>query len=467
MISASSSRDLALEPRLAARQQVHPLLQPDILHKVFSYLAPVPDLCQANQVCTTWATVASNPRSWRRVSIYDSTLHLGATPYQTLRSSLKSFPESLISRETRAAKRARLSRSPLRQQHARGAKKAVQVISKRAGRFLQTLHLANFCQQVSDQNYLVGDEELLDLAERCGSSLHQFSVINSRAKVTAWNCFAICCNKLKVLHIIDCPTLRVKHISCIIDFLPHLEDLSLRKCSQLGGNAFQTQLQAVRRTIKRIDISMTDISLISFRDLALGFPRLEHFIANNCHSLVISGRPFRHPHLMYDIFPSLVSLQLNYVGHFSQGWVTFLSNYCPNLTALGASVFDHQPLQSLFNTHAPPIEHLSLSGREVDDHLWQIIFDKVGSTLVNCDLSRTKTTGALTVQEDQQFVALESLNLSDTRATDEHVRKIISIAPRLKHLSLTRCRGVKDRAFRRNPLHSTPPHSEQRLATKR
>ncbi|PXF48063.1 hypothetical protein BWQ96_02015 [Gracilariopsis chorda] len=446
----SSSRNNSLESALTT---THPLLQPDILQIVFSYLTPVPDLCQAYQVCTTWAKVASTPLLWRHVIVVDP-----PTPFATAHKSPWPIIEPILTRpprETRAAKRARLSRSPLPQHNARGAKRAVHVISKRAGQLLQTLHLHRFCQRVSDPDYLVSDEQLDDLANRCGPSLQQFSVINSRAEVAGWVSFAECCYNLKVLHIIACPTLRTGHIGPILDFLPCLEDLSLRKCSQLRGIAFKIQLNSVRSSLKRIDISMTNISHIFIRELALEFPRLEHFVANNCPSLTISCRPFRLQHERANMFPNLVNLQLNYIEYFSECWISLVSNHCPRLAALGASVMDYGSLHSLFDEQAPPIEQLSLSGREVDDHLWQMIFEKVGSTLVHCDLSRTKTTCALTVHEGQQFSALESLNLSDTRATDESVRKIISIAPHLKHLKLTRCRGVKDRDFRRNPLRTT------------
>lgn len=458
--STSKALSPKSEPLLSsneARTKV-PHLPFDVLLSIFSFLDPIPDLCVLAQVCTRWADAAYSPKLWANVVASDALTR--AETYEESKIAYRYIcydgGGAYQIRNPYGFKKAGHLRSK-KKDELQGARKAIEVISRRAGSYLRSLDLHDCFPAYSytDAKYQMRNEDLFKIATRCGESLEEMRIspsihLSGPALVT----FAEKCRKLRTLDMTGCKTLTVANLGDIVRACPQLEDISVSQCQIFRGQGLEEKLRPVRKTLKRIDISDTAIGKLFLRRLMFSYPALEEIKVDNCRYLYITEQPPNLGGLERPFFPSLTSLNMDKVSQFPLKWLVAICKACPQMRVLSAN--NIQPCLSigkLFEGPLPPLQHLSLSGQPLSDDMWQSIFNKLGASLVQCDVSRNISLScALRVNRNKRFSKLEELNISGTVATDEAVRQLLQIAPMLTFLDVTGCRSIRDRSFRRDPL---------------
>lgn len=443
------------------------LLQPDILLRVFAHLEPVPDLCHAIQVCRDWSIVAATPSLWQNVVAIDPfTRHqLQSRPawYPKHITQQKSSHALQVSRKSHSNRRKRSKNNSVLQ----GARKALDVITKRAGTRLNILDLQYCFPGLSLPSYMLHQSDIQKIIQRCSSSITTFlpSYPNHITKTSYIN-FSTTCPQLKVLHMTGCRDLQTADLGLIVQNSPYLHDISVKNCPNIRGSNLVFKLKPISKVLKRIDVSMTSLTQLCFRDLALNFPSLEEFIANHCTQLNVIDSPPRREDQLSRVFLKLTTFAVNYVAYLSSEWLSAICARCSNIKMLCANDVGSGRNYAIFNTRLPSIQQLSLSNHSLTDREWQRLFEDLRTTLLDCDISRNhNVTCALQTKNDDKFSVLETLDISETGATDETVKRLINVATRIKCLKTAGCRGVKDRKFRRNPLATISVDTETELTS--
>lgn len=113
--------------------------------------------------------------------------------------------------------------------------------------------------------------------------------------------------------------------------------------------------------------------------------------------------------------------------------------------------FRANDITEVFQVDLPPLKYLGLADHNVTDIIWQMIYEKLGGSLVQCDLSVNRSLSGALVLGEARFHVLEYLSLRSTRFTNESVDLLLDIAPKLQFLDLSGCRRV-ERLLRRTPL---------------
>lgn len=421
----------------------------DILIKIFLHFEYISDLCIASEVCREWYQASLTSILWKKVMVWDIITRKreqDETRYKIVDSNTKA-PYIPI---TSAIKRRRVSAKRLY-----GTRLVIDVISRRSNTSLLSLDLSHCFPNHKRPEYRMNDADLQKLAESC-PNLKEFRVSPSSALTgEGFVQFASKVPHLILLHINECNTLMSRHLRKIVTHCPQLEDISTRGCSNVRSNYFNEILQTVSKTLRCLDLSLTQVTRLNLQNIIFQTPKLEEIHADNCYELSLNGNAPSLNNIRDSLFPSLKILSLDGTMRAPAAWIIPIVRTSHKLESLSLS---HMRSWSggditVLNGYLPPLKHLSLAGRNLRMESWPLIFKGLRRSLVQCDISENQAiTGELEEGEGEYFEALEELNLTGTSVTEESTRKIVSLAPRLSFIDLTKCRSIYNREFRRHPL---------------
>lgn len=427
-----------------------PSLPLDVLEIIFGNLEPVPNLCNALQVCTSWKEAALIPKLWSTVTASDA-----ATRKAREEAAQRNYHQIHYSDNSTDKS---LRKSPKRRKRQRlfGVSHAVDCITRRAGKYLRSLDLKDCFPSHAIESFQMRDRDLENISAQCASSLEELRISPSEfITADALVSFAQQCTGLRVFHMTGCRTLTSNHLGLIVRSCPRLEDISVNRCVRFRGQSLEEKLHPIRKTLKRLDISDTITVNFAMRKFMFSFPVLEEIKMDNCNYISIDGQAPNMENEKRSLFPSLTSLNIDKIRTVPLSWLLAIFKTCPTLQILSANMIPEPTLSisNLFRGPMPNLNHLSLSGHPLDDAAWQNIYEKLGKSLVQCDMSRnTGLTCVLQEKVSARFAVLEQLNISGTGATDETVMDVIRLSPKLTFLDTDGCRSVENRKFRRDPL---------------
>ncbi|CDF40631.1 Leucine rich repeat containing protein [Chondrus crispus] len=293
-----------------------------------------------------------------------------------------------------------------------------------------------------------GDLDLI--AERSAGSLQSLRISPSYF-ITASGLlsFAKSCPNLVALHMTRCEYMTDRKLGEIVLVCPTLEDISVSRCWQIRGRKLHDKLRPVQKKLKRLDISVTGVLNLQMAKFMKGYPALEVINAGDCHMLQEEYRRSDPS----SSFPNLAYLNLDRTDFVAQTWLKLTCMTSKNLRFLSLNMLRSKiyRIEEILDVELPPLKYLGLAGQDITDPMWQMIYEKLGKSLIQCDLSRNKSLSGALVVRDGNFSVLECLSLRGTRITSENLESLINLAPRLKSLDLSGCRWV-ERALRRTPF---------------
>lgn len=424
-------------------------LPDDIISRIFSKFEPVPELCLLMGVCTKFANAASAPELWRRVKAVDPITRRAKEEGIDISSEFivydldKGPDKSMLS--TSEEESHRLTR--------RGVGLAVDVITSRAGSQLVSLDLHDCYPRFPRFDHQMSDAHLELISSRCSDSLQilrlSASFLIRRAGLVN---LAKSCPKLRTLHVTGCKNMNDEVLGDIVRECPTLEDISVSGCRNFEAEGLHENLSPIRDTLKRIDISGSYARSIHMLKFMTKYPALEEIDASDCERLYTPTMP----PTSLPIFPSLVSLKMDKASSIGDKMLLSICEGSRNLRCLSLNNMRHEiheeELRNLFDLTWPPLKTLKMAGQKITDEMWQRIFEKLGASLVECDLSKNRLlTCSLQLFRNDSFAELQDLRIRSTGATNSTVKTLISISPKLKFLDVCGCVGV-ERKLRRNPL---------------
>lgn len=424
-------------------------LPDDIISRIFSSFEPVPELCQLIGVCTKFAKAASAPELWRRVKAVDPITRRLREKGIDINSEFIVYGLD----EGMDSKRPSTASAESRLIHRRGVGLAVDVITSRAGSQLVSLDLHDCYPRFPRFDHQMRDIDLELISTRCSESLQTLR-LSASFLITGTGLIELAklCSKLRTLHMTGCRRMNDQIFGEIVRECPTLEDISVSGCRDFEANRLHDNLRPIRDTLKRIDISDTGSRSIHMLKFMTKYPALEEIDASGCERMYTVTVPSSS----LPIFPSLVSLKLDKTSCIGDKTLLVICEASRNLRCLSLNNMTHEieedQLRNLFDLTWPPLKTLKMAGQRITDEMWQLIFEKLGASLVECDLSKNKLlTCSLQLFRNDSFAELQYLRITSTGATNSTVRKLISVSPKLKFLDVCGCPGV-ERKMRRNPL---------------
>lgn len=370
------------------------------------------------EVCTTFAQAARAPELWRRVVAVDpATRRLKeADDASFYRFIDYNVDLAVVSRKVRTQSKA--TRATSRPKRRKGVGLAVDIITSRAGSQLLCLDLTDCYPGLPCIEYQMSDADLEIIATRCAESLE---VLRLSASIFVTGAglvrFAKLCPKLRTLHMTGCKNVSDRVLGAIVRACPTLEDISVSRCCRFRGYGLHRNLSPIRSTLKRIDISVNELlHSINMRTFMRTYPALEEIKADGCVNL---NETDAVPSSDDPLFPSIVSLNLDKVSGVSTQWLIPMCMESRRLRFLSLNMIDRDipHLPELFLVSWPPLKYLGMAGQPITDDMWQHIFEKLGASLVQCDMSKNKSlTGKLQVFRNDSFAELEELNIRSTGA---------------------------------------------------
>lgn len=419
-------------------------LPDDVLLRIFSHLDPAPTLCNVMEVCNRFAEVAVNPSLWKHVTAVDASTRKTRREEEEKKYLFINYDEGrdVPLHPPKRKRRRRMGKV--------GVPLAIDVITKRAGKHLQTLDLNDCYPNFPRYDYQATDDDLAIVTQRCASSLRDFRT--SRSFFLSGSSFVTLaseCLSLRTLHMTGCRNLTDSHLGAIVQKCTLLEDISVSQCLTFRTDVLHRRLHPIRNSLKRLDISVTAMRNLSLSQLLERFTVLAEVKADGCHDLSIVDPVFNPPR---HHIPKLTTLNFDKISSLSRNWLAFFCRLCPELRSLSVGMLRYYGHAPNLDTTLPPLQYLNLAGHAISDKQWQIIFDRLGPSLMQCDVSRNRIfTGRLQVVGDHTFAKLEDLNIGSTAAVDSTVQTLLAVAPNLKFLDLSGCIRV-NRKLRRNPL---------------
>lgn len=286
------------------------------------------------------------------------------------------------------------------------------------------------------------------------------------------------CTKLRVLHAPSLTTMRCRMLRKIVQNCKHLEDINLERCDGFScdASALAEALAPVRDTLRKINFSFTRIAGLPLLQFGYDFPKLEEIRADACRDLI--NFPYHEGVVAANgLFPNLTTFSVNgphvmsKVNTFSllpppstfpAEWVRTIFNTERKLRHFSMNCTPFTKLDVAFAGQLPCLTVLGLAGQDLTDEQWQQIFNTMYPTLEICDVRlNRKLTGTLRTETlgGKTFSQLVSLDFCGTLISDEAVRQIMQLAPKLETFRLHGCRSVLDRQLRRNPLGLKNPNT--------
>lgn len=446
-------------------------LPQDVLIKIFLTFSDICDTCAVSEVCTSWSDAALSPQCWAYVRVIDSATRRRLIqqeasgtvvfecnvcfdcPTQFPCEACKPIPPKVTGKRKR--KRRRTS-------NPQGVKLAVDVITRRAGKRLRLLdlhlcfpfhHLAAYQMHNSDLNVI---------AERSGPQLEGLAISSSvhLASLSIVN-FAKACPELRVLHMMNCQSLKLSDLKVIVKACHYLEDISVSHCPQFHGRHIMQVVDPLRSTLRRLDMSFTPTESINLSQIIGSFPALEELIADHCSSLkcVVSNARSVGLDAPLTAINKLTTFRMDDTS-LDVNMLHVLFDRSRDLQCLSAN---HIPppsrvvLERVFDGYIPPLRTLRIASLPITDNIWKRIFCRLYDTLEFCDVSGySKLTLALSTSQPKQFTRLKGIYITYTGATDRTLAQLLIRAPHLNMIDATGCRNVRHRAFRRSPLDYRP-----------
>lgn len=434
----------------------------DAMTRIFEHCAPVPELCRLMEVCKKFKQVATEPRLWRHVTAANKSarrLHEEEDD-ENYQAESKDKDVSYVAPlehddVLRMFDSDFGSRTPLDTRSTDPKKNflslAIDVITSRAGSYLTSLNLEKFYPYSPCPRQQITDADLAVIAMRSSASLQNLH-LSPTALISGPGLaqFVVACPRLRVLHMTGCSKISDKVLADIVRLCTTLEDISVSDCLRFRGKSIHTILLPVRNTLKRIDVSGTPIGTLNISGFMHRYPFLETIKANGCPMLEETGRV--QSSISALPFPNLVHLDLDKASFVSGAWVRVVCDGARNLRFLSLSMTSCRipDIQRVFVGSWPPLRYLGLSGQHITDGMWQIIVESLGSSLEQCDLSRTRHLTGQLAALDMSMEVLEELDVRGSGFTTESVWALVTISPKLESLNLSGCRGVH-RILRRSP----------------
>lgn len=428
-------------------------LPDDVLSRIFSLLDPVPVLCNLMEVCTRFTETAASSSLWRHVRATDQTTRKlrseeARSKYQFI--NYDEIRETVSKSVNGTGKKLKQRRAKFREHSKVGVPLAIDAITRRAGKHLETLDLEDCYPGHPRYDYQMTDEDLDVIISRCEGSLSEFRVSRSCLLTPhALVNFVSKYPRLRNLHLTGCRTLSDAHVATIIKDCPLLEDLSVSQCPSFRADAMHRTLFPRRAVLKRLDVSATNTRKLALVQFLEHFTALEELKADGCVHLSVDDHVSRFPQRKV---PKLSTLNLDRIWTLSSEWFAFVFQACQNLRSISAGMLKHRCQGPIIRGTLPPLQYLNIAGHAITDDQWQIIFEHLGPSLVQCDVSKNRVlTCRLQVFRNHMFAVLEDLNIGSTGATDSAVMMLMTVAPKLKFLDLSGCSRVS-RKMRRNPM---------------
>lgn len=427
-------------------------LPDDVLHRIFSHFNPAPTLCNLMEVCIRFAEVAASPKLWKHVRAVDPDTHRRKLEEVQNKYQFINYDEIKEAAFKSADNRRRKQRKRARPRTCCkvGVSLAVDVITRRAGKHLKTLDLEDCYPGHPSYDYQMTDEDLKTIVTRCAGSLQEFRV--SRSCLLTAQALVEMASKyphLRILHSVGCRTLSDSHLATIVKECPLLEDLSISQCPSFRADILHRTLFPRRAILRRLDISATDTRKLALAQFLEHFEALEELKADGCVHLSVQDQVHQYPQRHV---PKLNTLNMDRIYTLSPEWFAFIFNSCQNLRSFSAGMLAYRGQGQIIQNTLPPLHYLNIAGHPITDDQWQTMFEHLGPSLVQCDVSKNRIlTCKLRVFRDHTFASLEDLNIGSTGATDCEVMVLMAVAPKLKFLDLSGCSRV-NRKMRRNPL---------------
>ena len=420
----------------------------EILIKIFLHFDHFSDLCIASEVCREWYQASLSSILWKKITVWDSTTRKkeqDETRYKIVDGNTR----TRILQKANRIKRRRIVKRLY------GTRLVIDVISRKSSISLLSLDLSHCFPNHVHPAYRMNDVDLQKLAESC-PNLREFRTSPSTSVTgDGFVRFASKVPHLILLHINNCNNLLSRHLRAIVTHCPQLEDISTRGCSNLTSNYFNDILQTLCKSLRCLDISFTRVSRLNLQKIIFQAPKLEEIQADNCYELTLVGNAPSLNNIQDSLFPNLKVLNLDGTMRAPDTWIIPIVRTSHKLESLSLShVRSLSGVElTLLYGYLPPLKHLSLAGRNLRTESWPLIFKGLRRSLIQCDISENQAiTGELEESEGEYFEALEELNLTGTSVTEESTRKIVSLAPKLSFIDLTKCRSIYNREFRRHPL---------------
>lgn len=422
----------------------------DIIRRVFGNLDSALELCLLMEVCTKFSEAASGSELWRQVKAVDPITRRAGEKES---SRIYRFITHGLDGNLERSGRGKLKSAP-RPRNRKGVGLAVDIITSRAESQLESLDLQECYPNFPRFDHQMTDDDLETISSRCSESLQSLRLSPSLFITgPALADLAKACPNLRTLHLTGCKNVTDKVLGTVVRACPKLEDISVSRCKGFRGEGLHARLSPVYDTLKRLDMSGSDLRSLYMATFMQNYPALEELDASNCWDVNTYGPV---PSSEESLFPSLVKLNLGHVD-VSERLLKLICSECQTLRYLCLSATTSRDSERSFSTKIadvtwPPLEYLNLAGRSVTDEMWQLLFEKLHSSLVEWDVSNNeKLTCLLEATEAQSFLKLEELNISGTDVSNDNLRVLISLAPKLKSVNVSGCAKL-DRETRRKPL---------------
>lgn len=428
-------------PELSKKTKVSDLSD-DNLCLIFSKISDTRTLCFVTEVCRRWRAVCLSDGSiWQKLSLLP--------PKEPYSAYIKKPKVTKLRRLDHAFKALSTKRSKP------GMKTAVEFMTSRSKK-LRRLDLRHVRPGVKKAVL----EDLKKIEDRAATSLNALLLNGAQFNVTPAGLkdSLAAFPHLRVLHASNFEDMTLNVLSAITARCRRLEDIDVSDSPRFRGigSAVGVVLFSVRRTLRRIDVSGTKVSSLPLLDFGTEFPVLDEIRADNCSRL---RQSLLLQHVDVDnaaaaLFPCLTYFSVNHSVSFCSRWVSILLRKTRQLEYLGLSFSRPDPPSNLSFENNTSLRVLALAGQHLADEDLQLIYNVLRKSLEHLNVrSNILLTGFFMADYagGEGFPNLVSLDASLTRFSDDAVRRIIALSPKLETFVLEQCRSVRNFQLRRNP----------------
>jgi hypothetical protein len=443
-------------------------LSDDLLVSVLARCAPsVPDLVAFSAVSRRARRVAHDPVLWRHVVVPA----IDSSPHATV---IRDEDEDDVDSDEGGAagpfgnRKRRLKRGkqvPRKRPRPSGSSSAAEACSaavaidriSRWARQLESLDVSALAPTRS--GFRTGHLDSIDtLAERCGRTLRMFSCpptdsLSPRAIAS----FVGKCPGLRALALCNVERMTLAGLGSALAAHSSIVRIALVDCQQLKGQgkAVWQAISCVADRLESLDVTGTHLSSLPLREMAQHCVELEELICDRCPNLQFQQSfPSRSQTAW---FPKLQWARFD----FSNGsFAPFLRGLFVRRSPLRAlSLNAHLPnmeiqlFQYPLSAQLPALQHLAVAGQNVTDRWFSdVVLDRLGGTLQTLDVSKSARLSGSFLCDAHRLHALEQLDISATRFTEQALRTLVAVAPNLKLLKADGCRSISNRELRRDAL---------------
>lgn len=428
-------------------------LPEEVLLDIFKHLEPITDLCFLSLAFPCLRRLAHSPSLWTHVKIPGPETAYQYRPVYTDENDLAS-----------PAKRRRVGNALSR--YLGSASKVIEFVTKVAGESLVHLDLTAMTPQGNVRSTQLDGKSMRRLTDIAARSLQHFGCSPSHALTSKdFLTFASSCTELRSLAVRGVSIFSVSLLTQIVEANACLERISVVDCETFRSSAGRLwqAIAPVASILQSIDLSGTNVTSLPFDDFMMSCPLLEEVIADRCKPLCFACKYPAAAAVPGPLCPRLSWIRFDYAMNFPTELLRLCFTRGTPVRALSLNGTSAPANLSAFNVHSlPQLEHLALASQQVTNEFFlEIVIERLGDSLMTLDVSRSlRLTGcnitahAGFVKKNFLFKRLAKLNLSGTAITEEALKVLIEIAPKLVELTTIGCRSVTDRHTRRNPLET-------------